>query len=217
LREDKRFHEYLCRPSETDQAPIGDAAARLAFWINAYSALTIQGFLTTLAVDRKDWPKYRIDKYKANGKSFWEGLQFQVGEKWYTLDEIEHGVLRSTSGLRDPRIHLALVCAAKGCPPLANRAYTAEGIEDQLADRVRRFVADPSRCRFDRGRRIIYRARIFDWYGEDFTNPEFEPRAASVPAFLSSYVADESLARSLKEDSWQLAFVEYDWHLNIQP
>lgn len=113
-------------------------------------------------------------------------------------------------------MHLVLVCAAKGCPPLWNRAYTAPGIDQELTEAVRRFVADQGRCQFDRRRRIIRTAKIFDWYGKDFTSPDFSPRAESVPKFLARYVADEALAQSLANDDWTVEFVQYDWSLNLK-
>jgi hypothetical protein len=101
---------------------MGGDPARPAFWINASSALTLPGVLATLGVDRSGWPKYRIVDYHDQGERFWKAFRFNVGGKWRTLDGIAHDLLRKTPGLQASRMHLALVCAAKGCPPLWNLA-----------------------------------------------------------------------------------------------
>ena len=43
-----------------------------------------------------------------------ENIRFSVRGKTYTLDEMEHAVLRP---LGDPRIHMAINCASRSCPP----------------------------------------------------------------------------------------------------
>ncbi len=216
IEQDPRFAEYLYRLGGTDPEGLESDAARLAFWINAYNALTIQGVLATLGVDKAEWPNYRITEVEHQGESFWKALQFNVGGNWHTLDGIEHGLIRQTPALQDSRIHLALVCAAKGCPPLWNRAYTVEGLDGQLHARGEAFVADPERCRFDRAAKTVTTAKIFDWYREDYVSPDFTPHSDSIPAYLAIFVQDTDLANSLRDESWDVAFLDYDWHLNIQ-
>jgi hypothetical protein len=65
-------------------------------------------------------------------------------------------------------ITLALVCAAKSCPPLVNRAYTGPLLNQQLDDRAREFLAGPEGLRIDRQARVVYFSSIFKWHGEDF-------------------------------------------------
>jgi len=236
IREDTRFNEYLYRLSETDPAALPDDNARLAFWINAYNALVIQGVLETLPDDRDGWSSFNVLEvdvpgFAEPGKSFFRGLKFSVGGRRYALDEIEHGVLlqrkewveknprhyRSVgAGTPDPRIHFALVCAAKGCVKLKRGAYTASAVDRQLGQAVRGFVQDKDRIRISRGRRTIHLTKLLDWYGGDLTDTAFEPHAGSVPAFLARYVSDDALARSLRSDKWTIEWIDYDWTLNLQ-
>ena len=85
----------------------------LAFWINAYNALTIKG-----VVDH--YPTTSVRKIKLFG-GFFSRIKFQVGGRSYTLDNIEHDIIRYEFG--DPRVHFALVCASLGCPILETRAF----------------------------------------------------------------------------------------------
>ena len=65
-----------------------------------------------------------------------------------TLDDIENR-LRDTT---DARIHFAIVCASKSCPPLAGKAYTGRGLSAALNAQARAFLNDPSKNVFDRGK-----------------------------------------------------------------
>ena len=71
--------------------------AQLTFWINAYNALVIKGVID-------HYPITSVRKVKLfNG--FFSRLKFQAGGKTYTLNQIEHGIIReefvdSTRSLR---------------------------------------------------------------------------------------------------------------------
>jgi hypothetical protein len=91
-----------------------DRAAKTAFWINAYNALTID-----MIADA--WPVKSI-KDIAGGDP-WDRRRFTVAGRELTLNDIEHKTLRP---LGDPRVHAALNCASLGCPPLSPRAHKVE-------------------------------------------------------------------------------------------
>jgi len=211
------FGEYLHRLAKTDAAGLGNDHQRLAFWINAYNALTITAVLRTLPGDRTRWPAYRIKDQKIDGKDIWDALQFTVGGGRWTLNQIELEILRKQDGLRDPRIHVALVCAARGCPPLWNRAYTGRQIDAQLREALRRFVNNPQQCAINVKTHTIRISKVFQWYAADFTDPRFSPHADSIPAFLAMGVSDPAVAAALKSGKWQMEYFDYDWRLNIQP
>jgi len=210
------FREYLYRLAETDATGLRDDDERLAFWINAYNALTIRAVLDTLPQDQTAWPEYSIQDQRVGEKTLWKGVSFKVGGKMLTLDGIEHSVLRKQDGLRDPRIHLALVCAARGCPPLRNRAFTGERVKTQLTDVVNRFLRDEARCRIDSEAGVIYLSKVFEWYADDFVDLTFSPRADSVVVFLAMSARDGSLARTLRSGDLEIRYLDYDWKLNVQ-
>ncbi|MFQ5410982.1 MAG: DUF547 domain-containing protein [Phycisphaerae bacterium] len=210
------FREYLWRLSRTDAAGLRDDRERLAFWINAYNALTIQAVLQTLPQDVALWAEYSVQDVKLDGLSLWKGIIFDVGGSRRTLDAIEHDILREEDGLRDPRIHVVLVCAAKGCPPLWNRAYTGEHIKKQLEAAMRRFVGDPRQCTIDAALGVIRISRVIEWYQGDFTALSFSPHAPSVAAFMALHVDDSALAEALKSRTWRFEYMDYDWKLNLR-
>ena len=133
---------------------------------------------------------------------------FQVGGRSYTLNDIEHGIIRYEFG--DPRIHFALVCASVSCPILENRAFFPEMLEEQLDNATGNFINNPEKVRLDRENRVLYLSQIFEWYAEDF-----EDTHDSVINFISEYLS-ETDAAFLKDEEVQIQYMQYDWRLNAQ-
>lgn len=172
----------------------------LAFWINAYNALTIKGVLD-------HYPVTSVRKIKLfNG--FFSRIKFQVGGRSYTLDNIEHDIIRYEFG--DPRIHFALVCASLGCPILENRVFVAETLEERLDKATANFINNPEKVRLNRENRVLYLSQIFEWYTEDF-----EDTHDNVINFVAEYLP-EADATFLKAQEIQIQYLQYDWRLNAQ-
>lgn len=172
----------------------------LAFWINAYNALTIKGVLD-------HYPTTSVRKIKLFG-GFFSRIKFQVGGRSYTLDNIEHDIIRDEFG--DPRIHFALVCASMGCPILEDRAFVPETLEERLDNATANFINNPEKVRLDRENGVLHLSQIFEWYAEDF-----EDTHDSVINFISEYLP-EADAAFLERGEVQIQYVEYDWRLNAQ-
>jgi hypothetical protein len=103
--------------------------------INAYNAVTVRGIL-------REYPTSSIQNHAAKwlGYNIRKDLLLLVGGQPYSLDQIEHEILRK---LDEPRIHFAIVCASRSWPRLGNRAYTAADLENQLDFNTQAFFADP--------------------------------------------------------------------------
>ena len=106
-----------------------DRDERLALWINAYNACTLK-----LIVDHYPVPNIRtIDGPSPDDTPFQRPVG-PVADTVRTLDEIEHEIIRER--FDEPRVHYALVCAAKSCPQLRREAYTAPRLDAQLDDQA---------------------------------------------------------------------------------
>jgi hypothetical protein len=171
---------------------------RLAYWINAYNAFTIKLICDYYPVESiKDIKKgipfvsdtWTIDFIKIEGKT-------------YNLNNIEHGIIRPK--FNEPRIHFAVNCASKGCPPLLNAAYTAEQLEAQLDSQARAFINDGFRNKID-GANKADLSKIFTWFAGDFKNV-----APSVVSFINRY------AKVQLNEKADINYQEYDWSLNEQ-
>ena len=194
---------YLESLSRAELSSPASREAKLAFWINAYNALTIHGIL-------REYPTSSIRNHTPRlfGYNIWDDLQLVVGDQQFSLNQIEHEILRK---MDEHRIHFAIVCASIGCPRLLNEAYTADRLEVQLTDNSQNFFADPNRFQADEDGAKLSVSPILLWFGKDFgATPE--ERMQTIAPYLPNAAARE-LATSGKA---KLAFLDYDWDLNDQ-
>lgn len=159
---------------------------KLAYWINAYNAFTLK-----LIVD--NYPTKSIMNF--DGGKTWDVRRIKLGDKKYSLNQIENDIIRPQ--FKDPRIHFAVNCAAKSCPPLWNRAYTAVKLDSTLEARTRAFINDPNFNTLTASKASV--SKIFEWYAADF---------GDLKKYLNKYAATQLRGTAL------VGFKEYDWGLN---
>jgi hypothetical protein len=171
---------------------------RIAFLSNAYNAYTVR-----LILDH--YPLKSIKDIGSLLKGPWEQPVVRLFGESRTLDDLEHKILRADYS--EPRIHFALVCAAKGCPPLRAEAYVGARLESQLNDQARAFLADSSKNRVEVASKTVYLSPIFKWYGGDF-----EKKSGTVLAALNPYWPDKATSTG----GFKIRYTDYDWSLNDQ-
>ena len=168
--------------------PAMSPAENKAALINAYNALTVRwvvGHFPIASIWRTRHP-FTEPRHKVNGRM-------------YSLDQIE----TQLRAMGDPRVHAALVCAARSCPPLRREAYAAEKLEAQLDDNTRAWLANPALNEFDPTRREAEVSQIFEWYRGDFEN---------VGAFLAKH--GPPYASFLNSKDSKIRYRGYYWGLN---
>ncbi len=180
-----------------------DRPGKIALLINAYNAETLALVVSKLPADPAQWPTWSIKDAGSTFTNVWKAYNFDIAGRRYTLDELEHAVLRP---LGEPRIHFAINCASRSCPPLAARPYLAATLDAQLEATARAFVTDPYQVRLDHGELRVN--PILEWFGDDFT------ASGGVRAFLRARVPAGAIADYLV-DSKPLRFFDYDWTLNL--
>jgi hypothetical protein len=181
-----------------------------AFLINAYNAFTIEKILLR-------YPD--IKSIRDFGTVFgnpWKDRFFTLFGQPAHLDQVEHEILRKEGVYDEPRVHVAVVCASIGCPMLRDEAFTADRLEAQLEDGMRRFLSDRSRNRYNPQTGKLEVSRIFDWYGKDFEKghkgyTSLKATFARYADQLSDKPADRAAVRDQKAD---VSFLDYDWALN---
>ncbi|MBW7998138.1 MAG: DUF547 domain-containing protein [Candidatus Glassbacteria bacterium] len=203
---------------------------QLALLINAYNLCAIDVVVTNWPV-RRNWLTgwfYPGGSIRQIGGAFDEISHQLLGGR-FTLEEIGHNLIRERYG--DPRVHLALVCASRGCPPLRGAPYTADSLDFQLDDQVRRFLSEPANFQIDRNKARVYLSEIFDRYADDWLaagythldslsppNRGSEQLGAPVRAvleFIAGYV-DREQRGYLEAGGYEVEFTDYDWSLNVQ-
>lgn len=193
----KQLDDYIAQLSAA-KLTNASKADHLAFWINAYNAVTIKGIL-------REYPTSSIRNHTAKlwGYNIWKNLKIPVDGKLLSLDDIEHKVLRKTE---EPRIHFAIVCASIGCPKLLNAAYEPETIDEQLTKNAREFFADEEKFKWS-GKKFQV-SPILKWFGEDFgdtTDKQMEAIAPFLPKDAKTIAKSGGLS---------VSYLGYDWGLN---
>ncbi|MEJ2717118.1 MAG: DUF547 domain-containing protein [Deltaproteobacteria bacterium] len=193
---------------------------KLAFWINAYNALTLLAIIDNYPIQSSFFRSLRFPKNSIRQiAGVWDELEFPVMGRKLTLDKIEHDILRPK--FNEPRIHMAIVCAALGCPILRNEPYVASKIDSQLNDQAARFMKNPRKFRIDRKDKRVYFSPIFKWFGDDFvpaygTNKQFHgfgQTDRAVLNFVSGYVSPKD-RQYLEKGGFSIEYLPYDWSLN---
>lgn len=192
---DDRFAAFVEQLGTSSPATIEGPDGGLAFYVNAYNALAIQGILNGQSPSSW-WGRSK----------FFKRQKFRMLGEEITLEALEH---ERIAALGDPRIHFAIVCASLSCPRLSSRAYQSDLINVQLHDAANRFINDPTRNRFDLDRRIAFLSKIFDWYADDFSQA-----GGSVQRYLARFVDNAEIQEALRADEFELRYIEYDWNLN---
>lgn len=186
IKADKNFAAYLQLLKANPVKKDWPRNKQLAHWINVYNAFTIK-----LITD--NYPIASITKL--NGGKPWDQKWIKLGDKTYSLNEIENEIIRPQ--FKDARIHFAVNCAAASCPPILNRAWTASNLNSNLERQTKLFINNTAFNTI--GEKGIKVSKIFDWYKEDF---------GDLITYINKY-ADTSV----KSDA-TINFNEYDWALN---
>jgi len=209
------FGGLAARLAEFDPAQLASDAERIAFWTNVFNTLVIHGVI-----------ELGVDASVKEVPLFFECIRYRIGGEVYAAADIEHGILRANAvppyrlrrRLRggdarrramvrkvDPRIHFALVCASRTCPPI--EAYDPERIDEQLDSAAHTFINATSALDGD----TLRVSEIFRWYRRDFgAAPD------AVAQTVARYLYDREAAARLERDAGRvrLEYTPYDWRLN---
>ena len=177
----------------------------LALWINAYNAWTIKLILDHgIPASIKDIPRR------------WDLSIVKVAGRVYTLNQVEHHLIRPEG---DARIHFAVVCASKGCPPLASFAYTGKDLDRQLTERVKLGLTQPQLLKLDKEKRTLGYSKLFDWFASDF-DWAYKGKLFFIMSFVSpedkDFIEKTFVKAKFLQGGRQYA-LDYDWTLNGEP
>jgi GH15 family glucan-1,4-alpha-glucosidase len=211
------FGKAVAALCEFDPAGLDNDADRIAFWTNVFNTLVIHGVI-----------ELNISESVKEVPFFFERVLYTIGGYEFSLSDIEHGILRGNAvppyRLRkrfregdprrrygidrpDPRIHFALVCASRTCPPV--EAYTGELLDEQLDTSARVFINATTEVAEDERRMTV--SMIFKWYREDFQHDGSE-----LARYIAGYLYDPEEAAWVRDnaESLTLEYRPYDWRLN---
>jgi hypothetical protein len=225
LRNSPAYNDYrkVCSPKLRgfDPGSFSTRQEKIAFWINLYNALVLDAVIY-FGVQRS------VTEGRLGVLAFFRRAAYNVGGYRVSADDIEHGILRSNKGHPylpgahfsqddqcqkwaisplDVRIHFALNCASRSCPPI--QAYAAEQLDSQLNLAASNFVYNHVQINADQ--KIMTTSAIFRWYQGDFGGRK------GVLKFIANHLPQGERREWLLDNqrNVRLRYEPYDWGLNV--
>ncbi len=213
------FRRCTGKLRDFDPSTLPDRNSRLAFWINLYNTLVLDGVIA-LGVQRSVMERHA-------GMTFFRQAAYVVGGQRMSCDDIEHGILRANRGhpfypgkqfnssdprLKwviepfDARVQFALNCASRSCPPI--RVYLPEKLDSQLDLAARSYLATDVQIVPEKN--ALHLSSIFKWFSTDFGGRE------GVLDFLLAHLPRDERRAWLMQNrrTMRLRYSRYDWRLN---
>ncbi len=204
MQRDYLFRTYVRQLAEADPDKLPTSSAKLALFCNAYNAFVIDGVITHKIRDS-------VMNYHAGNQDFFSVEEHIFCGKTVSLNHIEGDLIRKR--FQEPRIHVALVCAARSCPTIRPEAYTGARLDQQLEDQSILFANDTRYVAFDAQANALRLSPILKWYGDDWEH------LGGYLLWLGERVRDATLKGIIQRASRgevPVTFFEYDWSLNAQ-
>lgn len=171
------------------ESPSADKKQQIAFYCNAYNAWILHEALE----------KYPTNSVKDALFTFFTSKRITVAGQQTSFKALEDNVIRK---LGDPRIHFALNCASRSCPPLSRQAFTAGNLDGQFESMAKGYINSDRGVRFNAATKTAELSKIFDWYKDDFKGE------GGPVAFIN-----KRRSSPLPADA-KITYQDYDWGLN---
>jgi hypothetical protein len=192
--------------------------AQMAFWLNAYNALVLRTVVDSypIAQHTNQYPAHSIRQIPGA----FERTPHTVAGKTLTLDQLEQTVL---STFHDPRVFLAIGRGAVGGGRLRSEAYTADRLEQQLADDAGECATRAQCVHVDTQSNHVQVSSIFSWRRNDFIEayagraPETFAARSPIERAIIALVSPQMLAAErdfLEKNTFTVEYVPFDWSLN---
>ncbi len=207
MKKDYLFREYLREIGSCDPNKLATEDEQLALACNAYNAFVINGVISHKIYDT-------VSGYNVNGTDFFDLKEHIFAGKTISLNNLEHDMIRPS--FNEPRIHVALVCAARSCPAIRAEAYTGSRVRDQLQDQSIQFANNSTYVTFDAEANQLKLSPILSWYGGDW-NQRYPN--GSYLAWIHELTNDPTIkaaATKAANNEVTVGFLPYDWSLNSQ-
>jgi len=204
MARDHLLRTYIRQIGAAKPSKLSSGKERFALLCNAYNALVIHGVITHRIRDS-------VNSFEVDGIGFFDLEEHILFGQTVSLNYIEHQLIRAR--YREPRVHVALVCAARSCPAIRPEAYVGSRILSQLEDQSRLFANNRHYLNFDPVQNRLRLSPILKWYGDDW-----ESVGGYLP-WLAARVRDPEVKLAIKraiQGEVSISFVEYDWSLNTQ-
>ena len=222
IKADVEFAKYVVTAQALQRVNIDGLSRneRVAMFINIYNSLVVHGIVSRGA------PSNHFIRYK-----FFNNVSYVIAGHKYSLNDIENGILRANRrGMTDlsnpfsvhdprlavaldtpePRVHFALNCASKGCPPI--RFYSADKLDSQLNSATKAFLTSGG-CVVNRDTHQVSLSPILKWYKVDFGKCDSE-MLKWICGFINQTESGRVLEELIDTNQYKISWQSYDWSLN---
>jgi hypothetical protein len=189
--------------------------AQTAFWLNVFNAVVL-----------RDAPELTLFESVREVQSFFERPRLKVGGLAYSLDDIEHGLLRGNvpkfGNLRAPmrrddprlahmplaydeRMHFAMYSASRSSP--AFQVFDGGRLDAQLEEATAEYLR--RHVRVEKAGALVVLPRQLYWYADDFGGEQ------SALEFALARL-DEGTVEQVdrRRGRVKIRYAEFDWTLN---
>ena len=227
IKESKMFDTYKSIARELQRVNLKDLKReeKLAFFINTYNALVIHGNIER-GTPTNTWQRYK----------FFSTVAYNIGGQIFTLNDIENGILRGNRAsmatlyltpfsksdprlqhalpIVEPRIHFALNCGAKSCPPI--KTFSAGDIENELKMATESFLENDDAIIIDEVDGTIHLSMLFKWYHNDFGETKGQILKWIYDQMASKEKLDQlnSIFDKIGQENVKVKYITYDWGHN---
>jgi len=196
---------------------------KLSFFVNVYNALVIHGNIATGNPDNV-WKRWK----------FFNNTAYVLGGSLFTLQDIENGVLRANKvgvgalspqfsradprrqlalEVAEPRIHFALNCGARSCPPI--KTFTAKDIDAELDLAAASYLETEEGISVDAAKGQVHLSTLLKWYRSDFGSTDTQVLRWVLPHLAGE--KKKQLEQLLERGgSVKIVYIPYDWTNNAK-
>lgn len=189
--------------------------AQTAFWLNVFNAVVL-----------RDCPELALAGSVRDVQGFFERPRLKVGGLAYSLDDIEHGLLRGNvpkfGRLRAPmhrddprlahmplaydeRMHFAMYSASRSSP--AFRVFDGGKLDVQLEEATAEYLR--RNVRVEKEGALVVLPRLFYWYADDFGGEQ------SALQFALARLDEETVDLvDRRRGRVKIRYADFDWTLN---
>ena len=200
VKADPAYAQALNALAESRPDALTSDAERIAFWANAYNLAAIKAVLD-------QYPTKSIKDGGSLLSSIWKKKVGTVARTVYSLDDIEHGILRKA--FKEPRVHFAIACASLSCPDLRAEPFDATRLDAQLDQQAAAFLSNATKgLQPGADGRTVRASSIFKWFAGDFA------ASGGVAAFIRAKSSPGVAAQLGALTDAGLSYLDYDWSLN---
>lgn len=233
MKSDDKFRIYVDATVDLQTTDLGGMSIEeaMSFWINMYNSLIVHAVCVfgpaTSTLERLTWfdkVSYNIGGHRFSANDIEHGILRSNAPSpaslWSILgiSQLAKPTFASEKDPRvqyimpkvDPRIHFALNCGARSCPPI--KVFSVDSLDEGLDAAAEAFCE--GEVRFDANTRELYLSSIFKWYASDFGATK-EERVQFILPHLTDEKTRQALQKCLDEgDPIQFRYLPYDWSIN---